>query len=237
MIPAIDTQKNNDGQLWSIIEKQRLIIVELQKALSEVTTERDHLLLANTTTPIPPPRSPYRSHHKKKQPTTTHVQDEQDMFAIALKVKSIHADSFTLSVIDKKKNQELWRIEKLYTDLLCLDMAVNINLAPIAILSLKNNKLDFLFSNTNSMDKTLLLIDEYLEDTIQLLKHDLSILYSFFIDKKLKQGYLTKRNVACCKKYYFVLSGPELRYLVVSGDFPFFQFLRFILFKHKNIFV
>ncbi|KAG2198595.1 hypothetical protein INT47_001042, partial [Mucor saturninus] len=213
------TQKNNDGQLWSIIEKQRIIILELQKALSEVTIERDHLLLANTATPIPPPRSPYRSNHNKKLSIQLKDQhDEQHMIPIRLKVKSIHADSFILSIVNKKNNQELWKIEKLYTDLLCLDMAVNINFAPIAILSLKNNKLDFLFSNTNSLDKTLLLIDEYLEDTIRLLKHDMSIMYSFFLDKKLKQGYLTKRNVACCKKYYFVLKGSELKYFIKNED-------------------
>lgn len=222
MIPAIDTQKNNDGQLWSIIEKQRIIILELQKALNEVTIERDHLLLANTATPIPPPRSPFRSNHNKKLSIQLKdQQDEENMIPIRLKVKSIHADSFILAVVNKKNNQELWKIEKLYTDLLCLDMAVNINFAPIAILSLKNNKLDFLFSNTNSLDKTLLLIDEYLEDTIRLLKHDMSIMYSFFLDKKLKQGYLTKRNVACCKKYYFVMKGSELKYFIVKSYYNF----------------
>lgn len=225
MIPAIDTQqlKNNDGQLWSIIEKQRNIILELQKALNEVTVERDHLLLSattttttTTTTPIPPPRSPYRSNKKKLSVNLNDQHDEQDMIQIQLKVKSIHTDSFILSVLNKKNNQELWKIEKLYTDLLCLDMAVNINFAPIAILSLKNNKLDFLFSNTNSLDKRLLLIDEYLENTIRLLNHDMSTMYSFFMDKKQKQGYLTKRNVGCCKKYYFVVNATELKYLTVS---------------------
>jgi hypothetical protein len=48
MIPILDTQQNlhnnNNDDLWNIIQEQRIIIQELQKALNEVSFERDELL-------------------------------------------------------------------------------------------------------------------------------------------------------------------------------------------------
>jgi GTPase SAR1 family protein len=61
----IDT--DDKQQLWHIIEKQRAVIYELQKALSEITKERDQLLeklldkCEQDSIPTPPPRSPFRS--------------------------------------------------------------------------------------------------------------------------------------------------------------------------------
>ncbi|KAI8064899.1 hypothetical protein BDF21DRAFT_427359 [Thamnidium elegans] len=230
MIPASDTQPENDDdrELWNIIEKQRTIILELQKALIEVTRERDNLLAVedNNKSPIPPPRSPFRStnNNKTKKDLVVNGDDDQDelnnnLTPIQVKVKSIHTNSFILSVINNKTNKELWKIEKLYTDLLSLDMAVNINFAPIAILSLKNNKLDFLFSNTSSLEKKWQLIEEYITSTLLLLKKDPSIMYSFLIEKKIiKKGYLTKRTMQGGKKYYFVMNHSQLNYFHKKHD-------------------
>ncbi|GAA5802062.1 hypothetical protein HPULCUR_007522 [Helicostylum pulchrum] len=236
MIPASDTQpeNNDDRELWNIIEKQRTIILELQKALNEVTLERDNLLaIEDNKSPIPPPRSPFRSttttttNNKKTRKDLAVVvngDDEQDelnnnLTPIQVKVKSIRTNSFVLAVINNKTNKELWKIEKLYTDLLSLDMAVNINFAPIAILSLKNNKLDFLFSNTSSLEKRWHLIEEYITSTLLLLKKDSSIMYSFLIDKKIiKKGYLTKRTMQGGKKYYFVMNHSQLNYFHKKHD-------------------
>lgn len=229
MIPASDTQpeNNDDRELWNIIEKQRTIILELQKALNEVTLERDNLLAVedNNKSPIPPPRSPFRStnNNKTRKDLVVNGDDEQDelnnnLTPIQVKVKSIRTNSFVLAVINNKTNKELWKIEKLYTDLLSLDMAVNINFAPIAILSLKNNKLDFLFSNTSSLEKRWQLIEEYITSTLLLLKKDPSIMYSFLIEKKIiKKGYLTKRTMQGGKKYYFVMNHSQLNYFHVSS--------------------
>lgn len=229
MIPASDTQPGDastpkDRELWNIIDKQRTIILELQKELNKVTLERDNLLLPKTNSaeekalllsPIPPPRSPFR----KKEDDD---RDEQKYLTpIRLLVKSINNNnSFILSIIHGKTNKELWQITKLYTDLLSLDMAVHINFAPIAILSLKNNKLDFLFSNhTSSIEKRRELIQEYLDHTLGLLTKDPSVIYSFLIDKKLKKGYLTKRTMHGCKKYYFIMNRSQLVYFHVSFFF------------------
>lgn len=215
MIPILDTQHkheklNNDNDLWDIIQEQRIVIQELQKALNEVTLERDQLLIkaknsctssvsssssssitteensTNTTTPlfikptttntnihhhhhhnnnnklpIPPPRSPYRSNidtqktllakstknnikninprHSSSLPDLTknglqdrkddddHVQDveQNELINIKVDVKSIHASSLVLTIIDKKTEKELWKVEKSFTDLLSLDIAVS----------------------------------------------------------------------------------------------------------------
>ncbi|CAO3657482.1 unnamed protein product [Mucor hiemalis] len=59
MIPISDTPHKNlrkkDNQLWHIIEEQRTVIQELQKALNDMTVERDNLqarLNCTTKNPI-----------------------------------------------------------------------------------------------------------------------------------------------------------------------------------------
>lgn len=49
------SEMHND-KLWKIVKKQRQLILELQKALTEMTQERDHLLsiLGNTNTTVSP---------------------------------------------------------------------------------------------------------------------------------------------------------------------------------------
>jgi hypothetical protein len=114
----LDTHSQRN-QLWTIIEKQRVIIQELQKALVDMTSERDSLLLKQKEEPILPPRSPYR-------------EGEKSPFIIQLlhsKWTTLPSGTetplFILSVLDKKSGKELWRISKLYTDILALDSAVS----------------------------------------------------------------------------------------------------------------
>lgn len=79
--PNVDTEDNtnNKQQLWHIIENQRTVIHELQKALAEITEERDHLLEKllhehkDTTIPTPPPRSPFRSTMSEANYTPTEM--------------------------------------------------------------------------------------------------------------------------------------------------------------------
>jgi dTDP-4-dehydrorhamnose reductase len=74
-IDTKDDDDNNKEQLWHIIEKQRTVIYELQKALFEITKERDQLLEKlheENTIPTPPPRSPYRS--TMSENSYTHIE-------------------------------------------------------------------------------------------------------------------------------------------------------------------
>lgn len=103
-IPNQDTNKKED-ELWQIIENQSTIIAELQKALTDMTVERDNLLdkLKSLTIPTPPPRSPFRHHLDMKQQDALHI-----------KVKSVRSSTFVLSILSGEK--ELWTIEKFYSD-------------------------------------------------------------------------------------------------------------------------
>lgn len=217
--PADKEDEISKEELWNIIEKQCDIIQELQKALNEITLERDHLLAkhqvstptnslscssssssikttsnevveattittiiesskSNNKLPVPPPRSPYRSTNTNNTTTDTQLQknnnipalplkkskllqqqqnnslitdressfanlstpskldckhndpeeqeEEQELIPIQLRVLPQHHDDFfILSVINLKNGKELYQIEKLYTDLLFLDMNVS----------------------------------------------------------------------------------------------------------------
>ncbi|KAG2203308.1 hypothetical protein INT47_000228 [Mucor saturninus] len=81
-----DFKEQND-RYWKIIEKQRKIIQNLQKTVTQLTAENDHLQKKNkeyltqfdsvahhplsvveANLPVPPPRSPYRVHKEQKRP-------------------------------------------------------------------------------------------------------------------------------------------------------------------------
>lgn len=81
-----DFKEQND-QYWKIIEKQRKIIQTLQKTVTQLNAENEHLVKKNKeyltqldsvvhhplsvlepNLPVPPPRSPYRVHHEQKRP-------------------------------------------------------------------------------------------------------------------------------------------------------------------------
>jgi hypothetical protein len=53
------------------------------------------------------------------------LNDDQDLVPIQLKVLEQNADSFILSIMNKTNKQEIYQIEKLFTDLLLLDMTVS----------------------------------------------------------------------------------------------------------------
>jgi hypothetical protein len=86
-----DSLQGQNDQLWKIIEKQRLIIQNLQKDLTRMTADRDQLQskveeldkkaklptlslnmpldddLDSPSSPVPPPRSPYRQNTTKER--------------------------------------------------------------------------------------------------------------------------------------------------------------------------
>ncbi|KAI8983845.1 hypothetical protein BDB01DRAFT_850496 [Pilobolus umbonatus] len=150
-IPTTDTYKQ-DNKLWTIIDQQRIIIQELQKALNDITIERDGLLQRINSTeeafsigPVPPPRSPFRFHHHDNETNLRQVTSKQqdelitrqphehmnskqsaDEQAIKIRVKTIIMPStiFIIYILDKYTNKELWRIEKTYSDFIQLDSSL-----------------------------------------------------------------------------------------------------------------
>lgn len=109
-------QDIKEDELWQIIENQSSIIAELRKALNDMTLERDNLLKKlNTaaTIPTPPPRSPFRFN---KKPTNVDIKQDDENNRITIKVKSVKRSTCVLSIIHHTLGQELWSIEKFYSD-------------------------------------------------------------------------------------------------------------------------
>ncbi|RCI05468.1 hypothetical protein CU098_013210 [Rhizopus stolonifer] len=203
-IPNIQDTHQDDKELWTVIEKQRLIIQQLQGALNDMALERDGLLekLQNRT-PTPPPRSPFRTNQPEKT-----VEKTNNFTSVLIKVKLFQQTSFTLSIVDKKTLVELWSIEKLHSEFLDLDTTLK-------ALSTTNNTLlfydkSFLFFN-KSVDnrKRKLAIEEYFEQILQFT--DDQALFLFLLEKPhLHQGHLTKRTKFGWTRYFFILTDTRL---------------------------
>lgn len=238
-----DTQKSTTSkskqELWHIIERQRVIIKELQKALIDVSNDRDALLLKNKSIPTPPPRSPYRSNNHggasddytpKPKLIPPIIQNNNNNNRVKIKVKSIHSNRFNIAIIDHS-GKESWNVEKTYTDLIHLNHTVKYNLLPImnsVQLTCKtkqklHKKLQFLFNlSIDLVDKKQRknMIEEFFKNVLKY-RGDLSNVYSFISagTSKNQQGYLSKRGkhvIGSWKSYYFILCESELRYFDVK---------------------
>ncbi|KAI8333194.1 hypothetical protein EDC96DRAFT_21214 [Choanephora cucurbitarum] len=214
----------SDKELWNVIERQQAIIQQLQLALNEMTMERDQLmdqLKKNSTLsiPTPPPRSPYRnnlqhdspSSHTSKttSPSESEEEEGQLLSSVTVKAKLFQQTSFTLSIIDKRSNVELWSVEKLYSEFLDLDATLKAHSSNNALLFYDKS---FLFFNNKSVDsnKRKLAIEEYFEQVFQSNIQD-DALFLFLLRKPhLYQSYLTKRTKFGWTRYFFVLTGSQL---------------------------
>ncbi|KAI8354031.1 hypothetical protein BD560DRAFT_449680 [Blakeslea trispora] len=210
--------RKSDKELWSVIEKQQVIIQQLQAALSEMTVERDQLLdqlkkSSALSIPTPPPRSPYRNNLQSDSPPshTSPSETEEDnlLSSITVKVKLFQHTSFTLSIVDKKCSTELWCLEKLYSEFLDLDATLKAVSSNNALLFYDKS---FLFFNNKSVDnkKRKLAIEEYFEQLFQSNIQD-DALFLFLLKKPhLYQSYLTKRTKFGWTRYFFILTDAQL---------------------------
>ncbi|KAI9311721.1 hypothetical protein BX666DRAFT_1867560 [Dichotomocladium elegans] len=121
---------------------------------------------------------------------------------------------------------ELWRIQKLYSDFLALDVNLK-SLYPSTEQQLARLPDRALFSSQSSqkMEQGKKYMQDYLQQALRLPMVDMTMICEFLssnvIDQSLssktskyRQGYLTKRgkNFGGYKRRYFVLNGPDLEY-------------------------
>ncbi|KAI9489829.1 hypothetical protein BDB00DRAFT_931672 [Zychaea mexicana] len=123
--------------------------------------------------------------------------------------------------------EELWQIQKLYSDFLALDAQLKSQGKSVAskIAKLPDRAL-FVTHSQSKVDQRKLAIDSYLQHAIRLPLADITDICEFLSSNvmekqaqqpkvsKYRQGYLAKRgkNFGGWKRRYFLLDGPELKY-------------------------
>ncbi|KAI8376221.1 uncharacterized protein BYT42DRAFT_645861 [Radiomyces spectabilis] len=149
--------------------------------------------------------------------------------------------SFVISV-GKKSNahekegsdadfEELWRVEKLYSDILGLDTKLKAqrNRAVTSRIGKLPDKALFATNAPSKVDQRKMALEQYLRHVVMLPLDDISDLCEFLSTNVVgpeyrrpagrKEGYLTKRgkNFGGWKTRYFVLNGPVLEYYDSKG--------------------
>ncbi|KAI7855215.1 hypothetical protein BDC45DRAFT_462339 [Circinella umbellata] len=141
--------------------------------------------------------------------------------------------TFTISVRKAKDTtdpnsplEELWQIQKLYSDFLALDAQLKAQGKSVAskIAKLPDRAL-FVTHAPSKVDQRKMAIDNYLQHALRLPLADITDLCEFLSSNvmekktqpkvsKYRQGYLAKRgkNFGGWKRRYFLLDGPELKY-------------------------
>ncbi|KAI7906315.1 uncharacterized protein BX663DRAFT_548511 [Cokeromyces recurvatus] len=226
--PSLTSLNNKDTQqndLWNIIEKQRVIIHELQKALNNITRERDDLLVkittfennnnnnmtdqkssttssssstdSNKSNGGTTPTLPPRSPYRSNN-LSSQEDTTNKLKVLQIKIISTNVTSFVISILNSA-GQELWHIEKLYIDF--------INLIDDKLLSIP-------------LEQRQLFLEAYFKTLIQSKpQHELGFLYSFITPlPHSHKGYLFKREKQGWKQYYFILlpESSELKYFDAS---------------------
>ncbi|KAI9278220.1 Rho GTPase activation protein [Phascolomyces articulosus] len=126
-----------------------------------------------------------------------------------------------------KQEEELWQIQKLYSDFLALDAQLKAQgkfVLGKEIPKLPDKAL-FVTHVQNRQDQRKIGIQEYLKQVLELPLQDTTDICEFLSSNvvkddsqikvsKYRQGYLRKRgkNLGCWKKRYFILDGPNLKY-------------------------
>ncbi|KAI9278943.1 hypothetical protein BDA99DRAFT_19660 [Phascolomyces articulosus] len=141
--------------------------------------------------------------------------------------------TFTISVRKAKDTtdpnsplEELWQIQKLYSDFLALDAQLKSQGKSVAskIAKLPDRAL-FVTHVPSKVDQRKMAVDNYLQHAIRLPLADITDICEFLSSNvmekqaqpkvsKYRQGYLTKRgkNFGGWKRRYFLLDGPDLKY-------------------------
>ncbi|KAI8142677.1 hypothetical protein BJV82DRAFT_713799 [Fennellomyces sp. T-0311] len=143
--------------------------------------------------------------------------------------------AFTISVRKAKDPKdlnspldELWQVQKLYSDFLALDVQLKAQGKSVVnkIAKLPDRAL-FSTHVSNKADQRKMAIDNYLQHALRLPLSDITDICEFLSSNvmeavpqpackvsKYRQGYLTKRgkNFGGWKRRYFMLDGPELKY-------------------------
>ncbi|KAI9486244.1 MAG: hypothetical protein EXX96DRAFT_36655 [Benjaminiella poitrasii] len=190
-----------------------------------VNSSNSHISSHGIAMPILPPRSPYRSTviaTTNNSNNTTNVQSVLDTrpekhhhqqqatklsTLLQLRVNCIDTTSFVITAVNSM-GQELWHVQKFYTDFIHL-LEDNNNHS-------SNELLSSSLCTSYSTEQRQGLIEDYFRSVIQWIpQHEMKFLYSFISNQDCKKsGYLIKREKQGWKQYYFVLSAEtcELKY-------------------------
>ncbi|KAI8071457.1 hypothetical protein BC940DRAFT_294495 [Gongronella butleri] len=135
--------------------------------------------------------------------------------------------AFVLSIgriASNKQHQELWRIEKLYSDFLDLDMQIRAQVGKATMNKITRlpEKQLFATRSPNKLDQRKLALQQYLQHVITLPIDDVSLMCTFLstdiaqplAEEGCQEGYLTKRgkNFGGWKTRYFILKRNRLEY-------------------------
>ncbi|KAG0173316.1 hypothetical protein DFQ29_007995 [Apophysomyces sp. BC1021] len=176
------------------------------------------------TAPQPPPQEP---------PITSGLSVKVIASNNTTNLKGKAVASFTISV--RRNDNELWRIEKLYSDFLKLDNKLKLqNRSVVSKMGKLPDKALFTTHAPYKVDQRKMDVEKYLQHAIQLPVADNTDIRNFLNSDRVdlearrarlpghKDGYLTKRgkNFGGWKARYFVLDGPVLKYYE-SRDGPF----------------
>ncbi|CAM0141385.1 unnamed protein product [Umbelopsis sp. WA50703] len=208
---------------------------------------RDTMLSDYEDLPIPIPQATYQSKPLAPAPPANSVFSGDLIAGICIKVtgsnittneKGKEVVSFVISVGKRVEHpstdeieedmEELWRVEKLYSDFLALD--TKIKSSEHRNVSSRLGKLPdkalFATHAPSKVDQRKRALEQYLRLVISLPLKDVTDLCEFLSTNVIeqetepsnipghKEGYLTKRgkNFGGWKTRYFVLNGPVLRY-------------------------
>ncbi|KAI8369632.1 uncharacterized protein BYT42DRAFT_116801 [Radiomyces spectabilis] len=167
--------------------------------------------------------------------TDLHIKVVGSNITVNHKGKEVVA--FLLSVRQKKADpaeepQELWCVQKFYSDFLDLDNQLKVRSRSSAGKPGKlPDKALFTTYAPNKVDQRKMAIEKYLQYVINMSLHDTTELCRFISSNRVdtqntvnmisghRQGYLTKRGKSFggWKSRYFVLDGPILRYYDMQG--------------------
>ncbi|KAG8735328.1 hypothetical protein FRC10_010736 [Ceratobasidium sp. 414] len=161
-----------------------------------------------------------------------------DMGMAAIKVPRTHirvnqygkeVSSFTIEVmLHPSANREEWKVEKLYSDVVALDIKIRQLLGRSALKEIAPLPEGKLFKNIapSKVDQQKRMLQVYLQTVLQAPWEDVTEVAPFFTSDvvsealgpsprpRFKEGYLTKqgKNFGGWKTRYFVLQSPVLEY-------------------------
>ncbi|GJJ78496.1 RalA-binding protein 1 [Entomortierella parvispora] len=204
--------------------------------------------LVNALTSVQPSQSQSRSAPTYHQQAFSMFADNLEFVSVLVVGSNINANdrgkeqlTFFISIGQEvqnspegmcphKESDELWRVEKQYTDFVNLDAKLRVTQSRNIINSLPKLPEKSLFNNhaPSKVDARKIALEQYLQQITSLRIKDTRDLCEFLStnvvereiaplsrDARWKEGYLTKRgkNFGGWKTRYFMLRGPVLEYL------------------------
>ncbi|KAG8741476.1 hypothetical protein FRC10_002844 [Ceratobasidium sp. 414] len=259
-VPMIIRNAPSIPSMNTLVNPSSIQTASLRSSTQDDTASLDSSPIATSPTSptsTPPPHQPHSATQSQAQPprmartqssqTTTTMSAPRltpfDMMTVVIAVPMSHIRanergkevlSFVIEVVlDPSVDREGWKIEKLYSDVLALDVKVRQLLGRSAlkkIAPLPDAKL-FKDNAPSKVDQRKSMLQAYLQTVLQAPWKNASEVTAFLTSDVIfharapvshpgyKEGYLTKRgkNFGGWKTRYFVLQSPVLEYYESRG--------------------